>query len=255
MVLEDPDDPNQQAVSAETEPSESNPQQTDDARHELAALAMEPPALSPMGHPARKPFYARNPLTVAFCVLLILIYGVTSFKTDFQHPSDLFVALGGFYPPAVAAGEWWRLITGTLLHANPDHLFNNVVGLLIFGNLLEPVIGSRKLFVLYVLSALGGMGLSYYMLPQGMSYGASTIDYGLIGAYMALILALRYRYDRAAFFSEFRGAVTFVLLFVAWNTMESRTVNIWGHIGGLLGGIGFALWLVYSHKSRFNKQA
>lgn len=182
--------------------------------------------------------------------MLVLIYALTTFPSGFQAPSRLAVILGGFYPPAILAGEWWRFITATLLHGSPSHLFNNVAGLLIFGNLLEPVIGSPRLFILYIVSALAGLGLSYFMLPTGMTFGASTIDYGLIGAYLALILILRYRYDRQTFFREFRGAVIFVILFIGWNSLESATINVWAHIGGLLGGIGVALWVALGARRR-----
>ncbi len=202
------------------------------------------PSLQPGGQLARTgqaPFWQRNPLSTGFSVLLILSYAITTFSTDGQGPPDRVVIVGGFYPPAVQAGEWWRFITATLLHANPPHLFNNVVGLLIFGNLLEPVLGFRRLLVLYALSVFLGLGLSFYMLPNGVTLGASTIDYGLIGAYLSLVLILRYRYQRDTFFREFRGAIFFVLMFVAWNLMESATVNLWGHVGGLLAGVCFAL--------------
>jgi len=201
------------------------------------------PSLNPINREPGKPFYRRNPLTVAFSILLIIIYGLTTFSTNFSGPPNLVVALGGFYPPAVQAGEWWRWITATLLHGSPAHLFNNVVGLLIFGNLLESIVGSWRLFLLYVLSVLGGLGFSYFFLPDGMTLGASTIDFGLIGAYLGLVLMLRYRYERQTFFREFRGALMFVLLFVGWNTLESATINLWAHIGGLLAGIIFALWI------------
>jgi rhomboid protease GluP len=219
------------------ETHESYPQTLSDEPTNPDAL----PALQPGLVKSDRAFYKRNPLTTGFSIGLALIYAATTFPTEFKGPPDIVVALGGFFPPAVQAGEWWRFLTATLLHGNPGHLFNNVVGLLIFGNLLEPVIGSWRLLALYFISAIAGLGLSYFMLPQGMTFGASTIDYGLIGAYLSLVLILRYRYNRDAFFSEFRGAVIFVILFVSWNTLESSTVNLWGHLGGLIGGIGFSL--------------
>jgi rhomboid protease GluP len=231
--------------TAEFVPSDTihPPDSTSLSEHSVNEDLAPAPSLSPMGGESSQPFYKRNPFTISFSILLILIYGLTSFTTEFKGPADLVVMLGGFYPPAVQAGEWWRFITASLLHANPGHLFNNVVGLLIFGNLLEPVIGSWRMLWLYIISAVAGLGLSYFMLPEGMTFGASTIDYGLIGAYLTLVLMLRYRYNRQAFFSEFRGAIIFVLLFVGWNTLESSTVNLWGHLGGLFGGVVFAIWL------------
>jgi rhomboid protease GluP len=235
---------------ASVQPGEYSPESVPSSNEPNQGEAISVPSLNPAQVEAQRPFYQRNPLTVAFSVLLTVVYALTTFPTNFQGPPDLIVMLGGFYPPAVHAGEWWRFITATLLHGNPGHLFNNVAGLLIFGNLLESVLGSRRLMGLYVFSTLAGMGLSYYTLPQGMTFGASAIDYGLIGAYLTLVLILRYRHDRAAFFSEFRGALLFVLLFVGWNMLESATVNLWAHIGGLLAGVIFALWMVFVPKRR-----
>jgi rhomboid protease GluP len=216
------------------------------AQHSLAHYSAQTDASPPINPPPPRqsaPFYRRMPVTLSFMILVLAIYGLTTFPTDFQKPVDIAVILGGFYPPAVQAGEWWRYITATVLHGNPGHLFNNVIGLLIFGNLLEPVIGPVRMIALYIVSAVSGLWLSYYMLPKSITFGASTIDYGLIGAYLALILLMRYRHDRHIFLQELRGALFFVLMFITWNTMESTTVNLWGHVGGLFGGILFAVFL------------
>jgi rhomboid protease GluP len=187
---------------------------------------------------------------VVFVLLLVVIYGITSYPNHFQAPTDLAVMLGGFYPPLVQQGEWWRYITATLMHGNLGHLFNNAAGLLIFGNLLEPVIGGTRLIGLYIVSALAGLSLSYYLMPKGLTFGASTIDYGLIGTYLTLILLVRYRSDRQAFFREFRGALLFVILFVGWNTLESTTVNLWGHVGGLIAGVLYAVFIWQTRPKR-----
>lgn len=176
-------------------------------------------------------------MTTSLALLLILTYGLTSYPNHFQSPVNTAVYLGFFYPPAVEAGEWWRIVTGTMMHANPGHLFNNVVGVLLFGSLLEPVVGPFFMLMLCVLSALAGAALFFIFQPQSASVGASAIDYGLIGAYLALILRLRYRQDRPTFFRELRGALFFVLMFIGWNWMESMKVSLWGHLGGFLAGV------------------
>ncbi|WP_373531835.1 rhomboid family intramembrane serine protease [Vampirovibrio sp.] len=196
-------------------------------------------------------FIRRCPLTVGFVLLVSLIYGLSSYGNGFQYPAKLWVLLGGFYPPFVQNGEWWRYITASLLHGTPAHWFNNIAGLLIFGNLLEPVIGSWPLLGIYLISSFGGLWLSSLMLPNGMTYGASTIDYGLIGAYITLMLLIRLQLDKQAFFKELRGSIVLTLMFVLWNSMESATVNLWGHVGGLVGGIlcMLALWSLRNKKA------
>lgn len=191
----------------------------------------------------QRPFYLRNPISVIFSVILVLTYLFTSFPADFKASTNLSVVLGAFYPPFVMAGQWWRFITATMMHANPGHLLNNVAGLLIFGNLLEPAIGAPKMLTLYLLSAVTGLTLSALMAPNVWVLGASTVDYGLIGAYLTLVLLFRYQQDRTVFAREFRGTLLFVVMFTVWNWMESATISLWGHVGGLLGGILFAVLL------------
>ncbi len=40
---------------------------------------------------------------------------------------------GGRYAPDVVAGQWWRWVTGLLLHASPMHLVANLALLLVGG--------------------------------------------------------------------------------------------------------------------------
>ncbi len=202
-------------------------------------------------NPPVRPFWRRCPLTLGFVLLLSLIYALSSFPSGFQKPADGFIVLGGFYPPFVHQGEWWRYITATLLHANPMHWFNNIAGLLIFGNLLEPLLGAPLLFSLYLGSAVGGLWLSSIMLPKGLTFGASAIDFGLVGAYLTLTLLARLQTNKQAFWKELRGAFILSVIFVVWSVTESATINFWAHLGGLLTGIGFMLilWLIRKRPS------
>jgi rhomboid protease GluP len=200
----------------------------------------------PVSTKGQSSFIQRCPLTLVAVLLITLIYGLSTFRNGFQAPDKAFVLLGGFYPPFVQNGEWWRYFSASLLHGTPAHWFNNIAGLLIFGNLLEPIIGFWSLAGIYFVSAFSGLWLSSVMLPHTMTYGASTIDFGLIGAYITLILLIRLNLDKKTFFRELRGSVLLVLMFVLWNAMESASVNLWGHLGGLAGGIFCMLtfWMV-----------
>jgi rhomboid protease GluP len=200
------------------------------------------------------PFYKRNPITTTLALVLIIVYGCTSFSNHFQFPSKLAVALGVFYGPAVQDGQWWRYLTATLLHDNPGHLLNNTVGILIFGNLLEPILGRLYLASLYGVAMIVGLSLVLLFQPNTPVLGASTINYGLIGAYLTLVLLIRYQIDRSTFLKEFRGAFLFVAMFILWNWMESTKVSLWGHVGGLIGGILFGL-VVWTNRSSLKQQS
>jgi rhomboid protease GluP len=190
------------------------------------------------------PYYRRNPVTSVFSALLVVVYLASSAPNHFQGLINRVVYWGSFYGPAVQSGEWWRFLTATLLHDNPMHLFSNVFGILAFGGLIEPVIGSRKLVALYLFSLASGLLLSWLLNPQAVTIGASTIDYGLIGAYLTIALLLRFQLHRGLFFRELRGALLFILIFTLWNAMESEHINMWAHIGGLGAGIifSFLIW-------------
>ncbi|MEQ8770514.1 MAG: rhomboid family intramembrane serine protease [Phycisphaerales bacterium] len=59
--------------------------------------------------------------------------------------------------------EVWRLVTFQFLHANFMHLFFNMLGLWIFGSLVEQYLGSRKFLAYYLVCGIFG-GLTYLLL-------------------------------------------------------------------------------------------
>lgn len=189
----------------------------------------------------RKPRY---PYTAGLVILLLLVYLVTSFP-DFRFPQPWALEWGVFYPQAVQNGEIWRMMTANFLHANWNHLLGNCFAIFIFGRLLEPILRQRgpgimySMGVLILFSTLMTTTFSYFFL-HAPTLGASGIVFGLIGAYMTLVLLFRRKQDRAVFRQELRGALGYLLLIGIWNVMDSQTVNFWGHAGGLCAGILFA---------------
>jgi rhomboid family GlyGly-CTERM serine protease len=81
---------------------------------------------------------------------------------------------------AIAAGEWWRLLTGNLVHLGWWHLFLNEMGLLVLVLLCPEVlpwsVWARRLLCL-------GLGMSfglYWFVPQAHWYvGMSGVIHGL----------------------------------------------------------------------------
>lgn len=190
------------------------------------------------------PLMERYGATLGLIALLVAVY-VLSTWPHFQHPNPEALVLGAFQADQFRAGEWWRVITANLLHADPAHLFNNLFGIFIFGRMLEPALGCANMTGLFILSGLLAMVFSDWFLPAGAStLGASGIDFGLIGAYITLILLMRRRTNPAVFRQEIRSALLFVLIFGVWHWLERGEVNPWGHLGGFVGGVLFAVVLV-----------
>lgn len=82
--------------------------------------------------------------------------------------------------------QWWRLITGHLLHTNSMHLLMNVTGLILLWALHGHYYPRFQYLIVFVLLCLGTSGAIYLFAPQMQWYvGLSGVLHGLfaIGAY------------------------------------------------------------------------
>ena len=135
---------------------------------------------------------------------------------------------GALFGPAVAQGEWWRLVTSAFLHGSPLHLLFNVLMLWWFGGPLEMLLGRGRFIGIFLVSILAGSAGSLVVSPDVATIGASGAVFGVLGAGLVL--------ERNQI-QVFGGSA---LLVVAFNLVFSfvlSNVSIGGHIGGLLGGM------------------
>lgn len=85
--------------------------------------------------------------------------------------------------------DWLEGLRSQFFHEDIDHLLGNLLGLWIFGQVVEGAIGTRA-FLLWILAvALSSIGIEYLALSgrEGRSYGASGIVFACIagGALLA----------------------------------------------------------------------
>jgi membrane associated rhomboid family serine protease len=102
------------------------------------------------------------------CVIVFIL------QTIFSGFTDLFV-LNNF-----AWIEVWRFVSSIFLHGGIGHLAYNLFALILFGSILEKIIGGRKfLFVFFVTGILANLiSVNFY----DSSLGASGAIFGIIGA-------------------------------------------------------------------------
>ncbi len=87
------------------------------------------------------------------------------------------------WPPAVADGQFYRLVSAAFLHYGVTHLLLNMWGLYVVGPPLEMWLGRLRFGALYALSGLGGSVLVYLLSPLNTATaGASGAIFGLFGA-------------------------------------------------------------------------
>ncbi|MEM5820181.1 MAG: rhomboid family intramembrane serine protease [Candidatus Aenigmatarchaeota archaeon] len=115
-------------------------------------------------------------------ILLALIFISFIFQILIKGYTQ-FLAL---IPSKVLRGEFYRIVTSIFLHGDEIHLFYNSFALLIFGSVLEKVIGSRRYLLVFFLSGI--IGSIAYILTSILlneinipAVGASGAIYGIIG--------------------------------------------------------------------------
>ncbi len=143
----------------------------------------------------------------------------------------------------VTHGEFYRLITGTFLHANIVHLIFNMYALYIIGMQLESFLGKGKYLAVYLLSALAGSVLSIFM-SSGFSVGASGAIFGLMGS----LIYFGYHY-RVYLDSVIKSQIIPLVIINLLIGFFISGIDIWAHIGGLIGGILATMAVGVKYKS------
>jgi membrane associated rhomboid family serine protease len=137
---------------------------------------------------------------------------------------------------AVAAGEYWRLFTVTLLHGNELHLFFNMYALYLTGRIVERWYGSMPFLAFYLACAAAGSIGSFVVGGDVPSVGASGAVFGMFG----LLLSagrLHHPVDRQG-----RALVGQLGMLIVLNLVFGFVVpgiDNAAHLGGLAAG----LWL------------
>ena len=132
------------------------------------------------------------------------------------------------FGPAVANGDWWRLITSAFLHASLLHIAFNMYFLWFVGSAVEQALGRGRFLLIYFVSALAGSAGALVLTPNTPTVGASGALFGLLGA--ALIL------ERQRNFVLGGSALALIVINLILSFTLSN-ISVGGHIGGLIGGI------------------
>ncbi len=147
--------------------------------------------------------------------------------------------IGAMEPLRVREGEVWRLVSGTFLHGDFEHIAGNMVMLYILGMACEHAFGRSQLLALYVAAGLCGSLLS--LTGGHVSVGASGAIFGLAGALVATLWRHRGRLQ----VRDHRIGI----LVLAWALYQLfigamlPQVDNRAHLGGLLGGAFVGLLL------------
>lgn len=171
-------------------------------------------------------------VTLSIMVMNILLYAWTALESG-STDIDIFVLMryGAKVNELIDAGQYYRLFTSAFLHADFMHILFNMYALFALGKIVEESVGRWKFIVIYAFSAVTGGLLSYRYTPN-VAVGASGAIFGLLGAIL-IIAILGRRSALKAMFSR----IMLVLAINLFSGFTSSSIDNFGHIGGLVGGM------------------
>jgi rhomboid protease GluP len=157
--------------------------------------------------------------------------------------ADLFRWGASSASAVVRDGEWWRLVTATVLHGGLVHLALNMWALWVAGTQVTRWFGNGQFLLIYWGSALAGSALSlHFSAQQAVSVGASGAVFGVLGALLAGVFQHRDRVPKALVTQLLTSQGAFVAISLVQGFTRPGIDNA-AHIGGLLAGAVMA-WLL-----------
>ena len=193
----------------------------------------------------RKGFMA-TPILIDLNILVFIV--MIASGVGIMSPSTLsLLKWGADFGPLTLTGDWWRAVTCNFIHIGAFHLLMNMYAFMYVGLLLEDLIGSRRMFMSYLLTGLCSAVFSLYMHGETISAGASGAIFGLYGIFLAFLFFHRIAKEQR------KALLTSILIFVGYNLVYGMKAGIdnAAHIGGLLSG--FLLGIIYVCSYKFEK--
>ena len=179
-------------------------------------------------------------IIIALCTIFYLLSQFTNI--------DRYMA----YTPAYTLYFPWTTITALFIHADLEHLFYNMLALLIFGSTLERRIGNQQFFALYFLSGFVG-NLGYYLTAVNLHIpvvGASGAIYGVVGTLTVLEpFLLVYIYGLVPL-PMIAAAILWTYGDIA-GLFSPSTVAHGAHLAGMLVGIIVGVMYRLGNRRRF----
>ncbi len=174
-----------------------------------------------------KIFLKKDQPIVTYSIILLNIIVFMLSLLDYNMIINYFAN----YYVNVKNGEIYRLLTACFVHANFLHIFFNMYALYYIGPMVEKYYGKLKYLLIYLGSGIMG-SLFSVVLSNNVSIGASGAIFGLFGS--MLYFGYKYRATLDGFVRSGIIPVLFINLILGFIVPN---IDVYGHIGGLVGGL------------------
>lgn len=172
------------------------------------------------------------------CVLFFIIQLAIPSFTD-----ALILDQTSFHQP-------WRFVASIFLHGSPSHLLYNMFALILFGLILENIIGTKKFLLIFFLTGIFAnlVAVNFY----SSSLGASGAIFGIIG----VLTILRPTMSIFAFglpMPLFLASIIWVIGDIITTFVPSNIGTI-AHLVGLFLGILFGLLFMKNYSAKRKRE-
>ena len=137
--------------------------------------------------------------------------------------------------------EYYRIFSVGLVHAGFIHLGMNLLGLYFFGPIIEDVLGTWLMLLIFILSVAGGSLLSLLLRRKELNYQAIGASGGVSGVLMSAMLWYPQMKIGLMLLPVMIPAWIFGIIFslgsiVLTQTPDRNRISHEGHLGGMLFG-------------------
>lgn len=175
--------------------------------------------------------------TIWISLVLILVFAIQAIFPAFEN--NFTLTSQAFYQP-------WRFVTSIFLHASIPHLLLNLFALLIFGLILEKIIGSKRFLIVFLTTGILANLVSVFFYP--LSLGASGAIMGIIGT-LAVIRPMMMVWAFGIIIPMFIAAIIYVIIDYIGIFMPDNIGHI-AHLSGIFFGIIFGIIFRQFHEQR-----
>ncbi|MGC4378102.1 rhomboid family intramembrane serine protease [Fictibacillus sp. Mic-4] len=173
------------------------------------------------------------PIVSMIVAIQLIVFLLINFG-PYQYSLFHLMAGSNYY---IREGEYWRFVTPIFTHQGFLHLLFNSFSLVLFAPALERILGKVKFLIGYLGAGIIADIATYLMLPLDYVHiGASGAIFGLFGIYLYLM------YSRKEYFSRADSQILLIFLIINLGStfISNESINVLGHLFGLVGGAALA---------------
>jgi rhomboid protease GluP len=184
-------------------------------------------------HAATPRVYA-TPVIIALNLIVFIAMLALGVSILGGRPDD-YLKFGANFGPLTSGGEWWRLITCTVVHGGVLHLLFNMWALWDCGRLSERLFGNAWFVAIYLFAGVCGSFASMLWRNEAVSIGASGAVFGVFGALLAYTFRERGSIP-PSMLNRLRISTSMFVTFSLFYGFANSGIDNAAHLGGLAAG-------------------